>query len=101
MLRHPGGGQRHLETYTVLLGNVDDCPLRHLPTAGACEQRLRVNLYFSSCEQPLGTYSRLLPTAGVWDQHINVSLRLLPTARVCNQHIGVSPRLLLTAGVCH
>ena len=50
MLRHPGGGQWHLETSTVLLGNVDDCPFRHMPTTGAYEQRLGVNSDFSSLQ---------------------------------------------------
>ena len=50
MLRHPGGGQWHLETSTVLLGNADDCPFRHMPTAGAYKQRLGVNSDFSSLQ---------------------------------------------------
>ena len=51
MLRHLGGGQRHLDTSMVLLGKVDDCTLRHLPTAGACEQLLGVNfrLQLTAC----------------------------------------------------
>ena len=48
----------------------------------------------------MGTYSRILPTAGVCDQHLGASLRLLLTAGVCAQRLGGFLRLLLTAGVC-
>ena len=44
-----------------------------------------------------GTHLRLLPTAGVCDQHVGASLRPLPTAGVCDQFVGVFPRLLPTA----
>ena len=49
--------------------------LRHLPTAGVCDQRL-------------GASFRLLPTAGVWDQRLSATLRLLLIADVCEQHLG-------------
>ena len=61
--------------------------LRHLPTAGVCEQRL-------------GTSLRLLLTAGVSDQHLGMSSRLLPTACVCDQCLGVCTRHLPNTGVC-
>ena len=43
---------------------------------------------------------RHLPTAGVCDQGLGTSIRLLLTAGVCEQHLGGYLRLLLTAGVC-
>ena len=61
--------------------------LRHLPTAGVCDLRLGVSL-------------RLLLTAGVCVQHLGRYLRLLLTAGVCEQYLGGYLRLLLTAGVC-
>ena len=61
--------------------------LRHLPTAGVCDQRL-------------GVSHRLLLTAGACEQRLGGYLRLLLTAGVCEQHLGGYLRLLLTTGVC-
>ena len=46
-----------------------------------------------------GHYFRLLPTAGVCNQHIRVLIRLLPTAGLCNWYIRAVFRLLPTTGV--
>ena len=40
-----------------------------------------------------------MPTAGVSEYGLGVTLRLLPTAGVCDWHIGGPLRQLLTAGV--
>ena len=53
--------------------------------------------YHRECRGP---HPRLLPTAGVCEQRLGVSLRLLLTAGVCEQRLGTSLRLLPTAGVC-
>ena len=42
-----------------------------------------------------GGFKRNLPTAGVFDQHIDVFPRLLLTTGVCDQHIGIYSRLFL------
>ena len=47
-----------------------------------------------------GPHPRLLPTTGVCEQRLGVSLRLLLIAGVCKQRLGEDLRLLPTAGVC-
>ena len=59
--------------------------LRHLLTAGVCNQ----------C---LGTSLRHLPTAGVCDCHVAMFLRILPG--VCNQRVGMSLSNFPPTGVC-
>ena len=93
--------------------------LRHLPTAGVCDQRLGVShrllLTAGVCEQHLGGYYRLLLTAGVCEQYLILVLRpahcqfmrpvsctillLLPITGVYNRLLGTVLRLLPTA--CH
>ena len=53
--------------------------------------------YPGECRDP---HIRLLPTAGVCEQHVGATIRLLPTEGVCDQRVGASLRLLPTAGVC-
>ena len=69
-------------------GECRDPHIRLLPTAGVCEQHV-------------GASIRLLPTAGVCDKHVGLFIRLLPTAGVCNKHIRVLLRLLPTAVLCN
>ena len=45
-----------------------------------------------------GVTMRHLLTAGVCEQHFGASHGLLPTAGVCEHQLGKSLRLLLTAG---
>ena len=51
--------------------------IRHLPTAGVCDQRVGASLSH-------------LATEGVYDQRVGESLRHLPTAGVCDQLVGTS-----------
>ena len=61
---------------------------RLLPTTGVCDQRVGVTI-------------RLLLTAGVCDQRVGTIISLLATAGVCDQGLGATIRFLPTAGVCN
>ena len=44
-------------------------------------------------------FLRLLPTTGVYDQHLGIFLGLLPAAGVCDRRKGVLITLLASAGL--